>query len=64
MNIVLYRLQVWIAQRRKAIVALVVPVVVTLAARHGLDLTEAQIMALVALLTPAAVYGVTNEQEG
>jgi uncharacterized membrane protein (DUF441 family) len=61
-NIVLYRLQVWIAQRRKAIVALIVPVVVTLAARNGFDLTEAQIMALVALLTPAAVYGVTNEE--
>jgi uncharacterized membrane protein (DUF441 family) len=64
MNIAIYRLQVWVAQRRKAVVALVVPVVVTLAARHGLDLTEAQIMALVALLTPAAVYNIPNQQEG
>jgi len=63
-NYVIYRLQVWVAQRRKAIVALVVPVVVTLAARHSLDLTEAQIMALVALLTPVAVYNTTNQQEG
>lgn len=63
MNIVLYRIQVWVAQRRKAFVALLVPVVVTLAARHGFDLSEAQIMALVALLTPAAVYSVPNKEK-
>lgn len=64
MSIIFYRLGVWASQRRKALVALVVPVVVTVAASYGLELTEPQIMALVALFSAGAVYSVPNREQG
>jgi hypothetical protein len=38
--------------------------VVAVAARHGLDLSDEQIMALVAILSTGAVYAVPNREQG
>jgi uncharacterized membrane protein (DUF441 family) len=54
----------WVAHRRKALIAFTVPVVVAVAARHGLDLSDEQIMALVAILSTGAVYAVPNREQG
>jgi uncharacterized membrane protein (DUF441 family) len=53
----------WIAPRRKALVALVVGAVVTVAARNGLPLTEAQTAALTSLVAALFVFVVPNNPE-
>lgn len=64
MNIVLYRIQTWTAERRKALLAFFLPILVTLAARYGLALTDEQITALVVLITSTAVYAAPNQTKG
>lgn len=56
MNVVLYRVQVWVAQRWKAITALVVSALTGWATQRGFDLTDAQVTAIVSVLTALGVY--------
>lgn len=52
--------KVYVAQRRKALVALVVSAVVAVAARYGVDLDVAEATLLTSLLTAVSVYWVPN----
>jgi hypothetical protein len=64
-NYVLHHVKVWAEQRSKSIAALLVPVVVLLAARAGLDLSDQQVAALVVILTPLGVYSApANREQG
>lgn len=55
--------RVWVAQRRKALAALIVSIGVAAAARHGLAVSSVEIDALNAALVAFIVYLVPNEAQ-
>lgn len=52
---------VWLRQRRKAVVALVVSIVAALVARKGFHMDTADVELLTSVLTALSVYFVPNE---
>lgn len=52
--------RLYVAERRKALVALVVSAVAAFAARYGIDLDVAEATLLTSLLTAVSVYWVPN----
>ena len=51
----------WLRQRRKAVVALLVSIVVATVTRQGLNMSSADVELLTAIVTAATVYAVPNE---
>lgn len=55
-------LTIWLAQRRKAIIGVLVGSIAAQAARAGIDLTQAQADWLTVVLTGISVYLVPNQR--
>lgn len=59
----LFRVGMWVAVRRKAIVAAVVALVVAQAAKYGTPLSDAQVDAVTAAVTALLVWAVPNSAQ-